>query len=91
MIYKIALNNMFFDCGAIDLTLLNDKEDDERGESLDFHVKANDYFANLATILDILKQEIMREKQSQNKLIDGLVNDLLYFQKNYKIKKRKRK
>lgn len=72
-----------------------DEEQDEqvkpmRVESLRFHIKHDDYFATLATVIDLLiheKEGIANEQQ--NKILRGIMNDLIYLQKHYKIEKRK--
>jgi two-component sensor histidine kinase len=54
-------------------------------ESTSFHVKARDYFASLATILDLLSQShSLTEKEIKN-ILKSLAKDLLYLQENYRI------
>ena len=72
----------------------DDEEDEQvkpmRVESLKFHLKHDDYFATLATVIDLLiheKGEIAYEQQ--NKILRGIMNDLIYLQKHYKIEKRR--
>ncbi|MFA5163241.1 MAG: hypothetical protein WC441_01805 [Patescibacteria group bacterium] len=53
-------------------------------KSIEFHVKSNDYFGTLATVLSLIKQtpeNIEKHIKSFNKL----EKDLLYLQNNYKI------
>jgi hypothetical protein len=54
-------------------------------KSTSFHVKAKDYFASLATILNLLSQSnTLTEKEIKN-ILRSLARDLLYLQDNYKI------
>lgn len=55
--------------------------DNKRIENLNFHVKHNDYFGTLATVLDLLRQD-------QNKKLENLRDDLMYLQANCKINRR---
>jgi hypothetical protein len=53
--------------------------------STNFHIKAKDYFASLATILDLLSQNnSLTEKEIKN-ILKSLAKDLLYLQENYRI------
>jgi len=56
-------------------------------ESVKNHIEADDYFGTLATILDLIKQENLLEKDSEkaNKVLRRIKKDLLYLQENYKI------
>jgi len=61
-------------------------------KSLEFHIKSNDYFGTLATVLDILKQQIFKDSSSSNnnnnnKTMKNKIVELMYLQKNYKIVK----
>jgi ACT domain-containing protein len=54
-------------------------------KSTSFHVKVKDYFASLATILNLLAQSnALTEKEIKN-ILRSLARDLLYLQDNYKI------
>jgi len=58
-------------------------------ESLEFHIKSDDYFGTLATVLDLIKQQIFGDKESKLKdAIGSKVSELLYLQKNYQIVKK---
>ena len=58
-------------------------------ESLEFHIKSDDYFGTLATVLDLIKQQIFGDKESKLKdAIESKVSELLYLQKNYQIVKK---
>lgn len=104
MTTAIALRNMYcrkelsdfaFSSDGFMPLLLHDK--DER-KNLNFHLKSNDYFGTLATILDLARQiteqkisELEKINQAQSKLLNGLRDDLMHLQENYKIVKKKRK
>ena len=57
-----------------------------------FHVKNDDYFGTIATILNLLKEEIKKNgplnKAVLNKTLNNLSNDLIFLQKNYQINPR---
>lgn len=56
-------------------------------KSVKFHIKSNDYFGTLATILSLIKQapeNIYENIKSLNKL----EKDLMFLQKEYKIIKK---
>jgi len=57
-----------------------------------FHIKNDDYFGTIATILSLIKQEIKKNGPAQsaalNKTLNNLEKDLLFLQKNYQISPR---
>ncbi len=53
--------------------------------SLKFHIDNNDYFGSLATILSLLAQ---KAKDSDRKMLEKIVANLMYLQKNYRITER---
>lgn len=58
-------------------------------ESLEFHIKSDDYFGTLATVLDLIKQHVFGDKKSKLKdAIESKVSELLYLKKNYQIVKK---
>ena len=64
-------------------------------QQLRFHIQSDDYFATLATILDLIKQDSEKAIKIMNKIhhitqdqLENLKNDLLFLQKNYKIVKK---
>lgn len=58
-------------------------------ESLEFHIKSDDYFGTLATVLDLIRQQVFGDKKSKLKdAIESKVSELLYLQKNYQIVKK---
>jgi len=57
-------------------------------DSVKFHVKSDDYFGTIATILSLLKQNLKtaaKEATVFNKTFNNLEKDLLFLQKNYQI------
>jgi hypothetical protein len=75
--YKITKNYL----------ILNDEE------SVKFHVKKEDYFGTIATILSLIKQDLKNVQAKNNKEVDkiektlkNLEKDLVFLQKNYQIK-----
>jgi hypothetical protein len=68
----------------------------ERKRGIQFHVKNDDYFGTLATVLDLFRQTLGttgRERHIATSL-EKLTADLIYLQKEYKIEpklRRKRK
>lgn len=56
-------------------------------DGLKFHIKSNDYFGTLATILSLIRQSI--EKREVNiETLKKVERELMYLQKNYKIIKK---
>jgi hypothetical protein len=55
------------------------------------HIIHDDYFGTLATILDLLRQELetMPEGKRARKVLKGLTADLIYLQDHYEIASRK--
>ena len=47
--------------------------------SLQFHIEANDYFGTLATVLDLVRQDLARRGYNPHA---GLVRDSLQFKRN---------
>jgi len=57
------------------------------------HIKAEDYFGTLATVLDLARQELEQNKKRPNpnwqiKLLKNLRDNLVYLQENYRIVKK---
>lgn len=58
-------------------------------KNLKFHIESNDYFGTLATVLDLLRQNLNPYKQKrEKKTLEGIVADLGYLQKRHKIMKK---
>lgn len=57
-----------------------------------FHVKSDDYFGTIATVLDLIKQQIKKDSRPDaavlNKTLKNLKDDLMFLQNNYEIKRR---
>lgn len=82
MISSLPLDSFF---------VARDKKDLQRIKNLIFHIESDDYFATLATILDLMRQRMEQAKQSSDRCsenLEELKNDLVYLQKNYKIIKK---
>ncbi len=74
----------------------------ESKENINFHVHSDDYFATLATIINIIwsemgesekrMKEVYKEEQESQKAnreyLEDIKKDLLYLQDNFKIVKR---
>ena len=56
-------------------------------KSLEFHIKSDDYFGTLATVLSLIRQT-PENIGKYIKTLDNLEKDLLYLQKEYKIVKK---
>ena len=56
-------------------------------ESLEFHIKSDDYFGTLASILSLLGQSVA-DNQNQIIILNEKVKELMYLQENYKIIKK---
>ena len=58
-------------------------------KSTKFHIKNDDYFGTIATILNLIKYEIKKNgltnKDVLNKTLGNLNKDLVFLQKNYQI------
>ncbi|MCK5062161.1 hypothetical protein KAR28_06485 [Candidatus Parcubacteria bacterium] len=53
-----------------------------RIKRLKFHIKNNDYFGTLATVLDLVRQS------KNNKALKNIKDDLIHLQDNYCINKK---
>ena len=56
-------------------------------KSLAFHVEVGDYFGTLATVLDLLRQNLERgvENEEGSKQLARLRDDLMHMQDNFEI------
>jgi len=63
--------------------------------SVKFHVASDDYFGTIATILNLIKQQIKKggapDAAALNRILKNLEKDLLYLQNNYQIKPKSKK
>ncbi len=58
-------------------------------KSVNWHIKQNDYFGTLATIVNLINQDyILNNKKELQKILKSLGKDLNYLQKNFIIKKK---
>ena len=56
--------------------------------SLKFHIEANDYFGTLATVLDLVSQNLRKRGHSRNaETLSRLRDDLVYLQNRYHIQR----
>jgi len=56
--------------------------------SLQFHIEKNDYFGTLATVLDLLRQDLRKKGHRSNaETLQRLRDRLMYLQKGYRIEK----
>ena len=56
-------------------------------ESIKFHIKNDDYFGTLATVLSLIRQTLVNSNEHINTL-GNLVKDSMFLQKEYKIIKK---
>ena len=55
-------------------------------KSLDFHIAENDYFGTLATVLDLIRQDLDRRKYRRHAAaLAGLRDELIYLQRSHRI------
>ena len=58
--------------------------------SVKFHIKSDDYFGTIATVLGLIKQQIKKDGCDNaavlNKTLKNLENDLMFLQRNYEIR-----
>jgi hypothetical protein len=56
--------------------------------SLEFHIRENDYFGTLATVLDQVAQDLRKQKQKRHAdTLLRLRDDLSHLQSQYRIEK----
>lgn len=56
-------------------------------KSVAFHVESDDYFATLATIM-VLVREDLSNIEMNTKILSNLVDDLMFLQEEYRIVKK---
>ena len=56
-------------------------------EDLQFHIRADDYFGTLATVLDLMRQEIGKPKSRirHAEMLARKTAELVYLQRNFRI------
>lgn len=62
-------------------------------KQLERHIEQDDYFGTLATVLNMARQTLEKDRRGPKKdwhikLLESLEEDLMYLQKNYKIAKK---
>ncbi len=60
-------------------------KDIKRG--LEFHIKNNDYFSNLATSLSLISQSLSKEDKKFKEVLNDIVEELIYLNNHYSIEK----
>jgi uncharacterized membrane protein YgaE (UPF0421/DUF939 family) len=56
--------------------------------SLELHIKQNDYFGTLATVLDQVAQDLRKQEQRRHaETLQRLCDDLTHLQSNYQIER----
>jgi hypothetical protein len=56
--------------------------------SLQFHIKANDYFGTVATVLDLVSQDLARRRYHRHAdTLSRLRDELVYLQRSHRIEK----
>jgi hypothetical protein len=56
--------------------------------SLQFHIQQNDYFGTLATVLNLLRQDLARRRyQRHAETLTRLRDELVYLQRSHRIEK----
>ena len=66
--------------------------DQKTHKGLDFHVSVQDYFGTLATVIDLVRQDlgIRRYAERNDEALMRMRDDLMYLQAHYLIEKKKR-
>jgi len=61
---------------------------DMNRKSLQFHIEQNDYFGTLATVLDLVSQDLQRGGRHRHaKTLASLCHDLMRLQEEYRIER----
>ncbi len=56
-----------------------------------FHIKSDDFHSTLATVVDLVRQDLhLYNHRDERKILEEARDDLLYVQDNYKLVKRKK-
>ena len=56
--------------------------------NLQFHIQANDYFGTVATVLDLVSQDLARRRYHRHaETLTRLRDDLVYLQRSHRIEK----
>ena len=56
--------------------------------SIQFHIEENDYFGTLATVIDLVSQDLQKNGQNRNaEILQRLRDNLVYLQHSHRIAK----
>jgi hypothetical protein len=56
--------------------------------SIQFHIENNDFFGTLATVIDLVSQDLRKKGQNRNaEILQRLRDDLVYLQGSHRIEK----
>ena len=56
--------------------------------SIQFHIENNDYFGTLATVIDLVSQDLQKNGQNRNaEILQRLRDNLVYLQRSHRIEK----
>ena len=56
--------------------------------SIQFHIENNDYFGTLATVIDLVSQDLQKNGQNRNaEILQRLRDNLVYLQHSHRIAK----
>ncbi len=59
--------------------------------SIQFHIENNDYFGTLATVIDLVSQDLQKNGQNRNaEILQRLRDNLVYLQRSHRIEKLER-
>jgi len=59
--------------------------------SIQFHIEENDYFGTLATVIDLVSQDLQKNGQNRNaEILQRLRDNLVYLQRSHRIEKLER-
>ncbi len=92
--YKRIANNNFILSDELLLNtstvlIIQDTDDNFSYEKkLESHIKSDDYFGTLATVIDLITQENNKIGRRESKVLKKITDDLMYLQENYKIIKK---
>jgi hypothetical protein len=56
-------------------------------KSLKFHIKSDDYFGTLATVLNLINEKNLKHEllEEDSQIIKKIIKNLIFLQENYKI------
>lgn len=85
--YALTQNNYLLNHAPARPSLVEDIVSGNRNELI-VQVSSGDYFATLATRLNQMSQDIVSSNKADSELLEQIVDDLIYLQTNYSIKKK---